>query len=99
MVDVGFGGDGATKPLPLIPGLIHTNLGTQENRLIFSSIPDFADPSMKVWIYQYRNGKEMEWNSLYHFMEVEFLHVDFEIMNFFTSNNSMYFKTRDLSYC
>ena len=87
MVDVGFGGDGATKPLPMIPGLIHTNLGLQENRLIYETIPELVDQTRPVWIYQYRNGIDKPWNSLYHFPEVEFLHGDFEMMNYFTSTN------------
>lgn len=39
----------------------------------------------KVWIYQYRNSKEKEWNSFYSFAEVEFFQEDFEVINRFTS--------------
>jgi hypothetical protein len=85
MLDVGFGGDGATKPLPLISEHITHNLGTQEIRLLHSTIPQQHDQSQKLWIYQYRNGKDKEWNSFYAFPETEFLPADFEVMSFYTS--------------
>ena len=87
MLDVGFGGDGATKPLPLIDGHIVQNLGPQEIRLVYGNIPPQTDKTQKLWIYQYRNGKNMEWNSFYSFPEFEFLPQDFEVMNFFTSQS------------
>jgi arylamine N-acetyltransferase len=88
MLDVAFGGDGATKPLPLISEHVSHNLGTQEIRLIYAPIPPLLDQSQKLWIYQYRNGKDKEWNSFYAFPETEFLHADFEVMNFFASQNT-----------
>ncbi|RDW59649.1 arylamine N-acetyltransferase 1 [Coleophoma cylindrospora] len=88
MVDVGFGGDQATKPIPLIDGHVVHNLGTQEVRLIFDTIPSQVDQSRKLWIYQYRNKPEQPWNSFYCFPEFEFLPQDFEIMNYYTSTSS-----------
>ncbi|CZT13472.1 hypothetical protein WAI453_012432 [Rhynchosporium graminicola] len=85
MVDVGFGGDGATKPLPMISGHISTNLGSQEVRLLHSTIPEQVEQSKPLWIYQYRNGRDREWNSFYAFPEVEFTEADFEVVNFYTS--------------
>lgn len=87
MLDVGFGGDGATKPLPLVSGHVVQNLGPQEIRLLYSTISQQTDQSKKLWIYQYRNGKDKEWNSFYCFPEFEFLSQDFEIMNYFTSTS------------
>jgi arylamine N-acetyltransferase len=87
MVDVGFGGDGATKPLPLISGHVEKNLGPQEIRLLYSTISHQIDQSQKLWIYQYRNGKDKEWNSFFAFPEFEFLPQDFEIMNYYTSTS------------
>lgn len=87
MLDVGFGGDGATKPLPLISGHVEQNLGPQEIRLIYSTISHQIDQSKKLWIYQYRNGKDREWNSFYCFPEFEFLPQDFDIMNYYTSTS------------
>jgi arylamine N-acetyltransferase len=97
MSDVGFGGDGATKPLPLIDGQVtHNSIGTQELRLVRDYIPNLAeryDDSRKLWIYQYRNRPDQEWNSFYSFPEFEFLEPDFEIMNYWTSSNPESFQT------
>lgn len=95
MIDVGFGGDGATKPVPLIHGHALPNIGTQEIRLIHDHIPPQTDRSerTKMWIYQYRNGKNMEWNSFYAFPEFEFLEADFYIMNWYTGSSPTSFQT------
>ncbi|EDN92849.1 hypothetical protein SS1G_08714 [Sclerotinia sclerotiorum 1980 UF-70] len=85
MIDIAFGGDGATKPLPLISGHSTHNLGTQEIRLIYETIPQQIDQSKPLWIYQYRNSCEKEWNSFYAFSEHEFLDVDWEMVNFYVS--------------
>jgi arylamine N-acetyltransferase len=87
MLDVGFGGDGATKPLPLISGHVEQNLGFQEIRLVHDNLPEQLNKSQKFWIYEYRNGKDKEWNSFYCFPELEFLAADFEVMNFYTSTS------------
>ncbi|OQE18701.1 hypothetical protein PENSTE_c017G08787 [Penicillium steckii] len=84
-LDVAFGGDGATRPLPLISGQIFSNLGSQEIRLIHGNMSKQTRSEQKVWIYQYRNSKEKEWNSFYSFVEVEFFQEDFEVINRFTS--------------
>jgi arylamine N-acetyltransferase len=86
MLDVGFGGDGATKPLPLIHEHAVHNMGTQEIRLIYDHIPlqTLRTEASKLWIYQYRNGANLEWNSFYAFAEFEFLHDDFEVVNWYT---------------
>lgn len=84
-LDAAFGGDGPTRPLPLISGHITTNLGTQEVRLIRGSMAKQSRPEREVWIYQYRNNASKEWNSFYSFTEVEFFQDDFEVMNRFTS--------------
>ena len=93
MVDVGFGGDGATKPLPLIDGHVLQNLGSQEIRLVHSTLPDQVDKSKPLWIYQYRNSKDAEWNSYYAFPEIEFLEVDFGILNYWASTCPDSFQT------
>jgi arylamine N-acetyltransferase len=88
MVDVGFGGDGATKAIPLREGHITRNLGTQDIRLIRDFVPAQTvvdDPGRKLWIYQYRNGADKPWNSYYCFPELEFLPADFRVSNWFTS--------------
>ncbi|KAK5700087.1 hypothetical protein LTR97_006222 [Elasticomyces elasticus] len=93
MIDVGFGGDGATKPVPMARGQgeadsypsIH-NIGTQELRLVRDFIPGqtVLVEEAKLWIYQYRNGPTKDWNSFFAFPEIEFLPLDFEVMNWFT---------------
>ena len=96
MVDVGFGGDGATKPIPLIDGWSTHNIGTQEIRLVKDFIPGqtVQTPERKLWVYQYRNSPERPWNSFYAFSElVEFLPPDFDIMNWYTGSNPESFQT------
>jgi len=93
MVDVGFGGDGATAPLPLLEGHVTHNIGSQEIQLVHGTIDQQVDKSRKLWIYQYRNGADKPWNSFYCFPEFEFLHADFEVMNCFTSTSPDCFQT------
>jgi arylamine N-acetyltransferase len=87
MVDVGFGGDGATKPIPLVDGHVTPNLGSQELRLVYDAIPQQIEKTQKYWIYQYRNNSGLDWNSFYCFSEMEFLQQDFEVMNYFSSKH------------
>jgi arylamine N-acetyltransferase len=95
MLDVGFGGDGATKPVPLIDGHVVQNIGTQEIRLVHDHIPEQVDRSeqAKLWIYQYRNAIDLPWNSFYAFPETEFLEADFAIMNWYTGSSPTSFQT------
>lgn len=85
MVDVGFGGDGSTMPLALTAGYTRQNIGTQEVRLRYDSIPGVIQKDQKFWIYEYRNSNDLPWNAFYCFPELEFLPLDFEIMNYFIS--------------
>lgn len=93
MVDTGFGGDGATKPLPLVSGIAVQNLGTQEIRLIQDNIPEQVDKSRRYWIYQYRNAPHVPWNSYYAFPEWEFSETDFGIINYWASACPQSFQT------
>jgi arylamine N-acetyltransferase len=88
MVDASYGGDGPTKPLPLIDGVITPNLGTQEVRLHYdhpSVVTDKSQP--KLWTYQYRNGKDKDWNSCYFFPELEFSLEDLIVMSYYASSS------------
>ena len=86
--DVGFGGDGPTKPLLLSETESQTyNLGPQEVRLHNDALPDSFDASHKQWIYQYRNSPEQAWNSYYAFPEFEFFDADLSNMNYWTSQS------------
>jgi len=87
MMDAGFGGDGATKPVPLVHGQAVQNLGTQEIRLMRSNLDEQQDRSMLYWVYEYRNHPTAEWNAYYAFPEWEFSEADFGIVNFYASNS------------
>lgn len=96
MVDVGFGGDGASKPIPLIEGHVTRNIGTQDIRLIQDFIPGQTErtPERKLWICQYRNSTRKPWNSFYAFSDlVEFLPADFNVMNAYTGSHPESFQT------
>ena len=97
-VDISFGGDGAIHPLPLIHEHVVQNIGPQQIRLVHDFIPsqiqqDEDEGAQKMWIYQYRNGEHLPWNSYYAFHELEFTHDDFEIMNWYVSQNPESFQT------
>ena len=87
MLDVGFGSDGPTRPLPLVHGQVLQGILPQELRLVRENIAENTDPDQKLWIYQRRYSPEDEWNSTYCFTEVEFLPQDYEMMNFWTSQS------------
>ncbi|KAL1617421.1 hypothetical protein SLS56_010999 [Neofusicoccum ribis] len=96
VTDVGFGGDGMRQPMPLLKHHITQNLGPQEVRFDYASIDNETNTSAerpKVWIYQYRNAPEQPWNSFCCFTETEFIHNDFEVMNFYTSTAPDSFQT------
>lgn len=58
-----------------------------EMRLIRDSIPTFTDESQTVWIYQVRHTPNSEWLHTICFSEAEFLAQDFNVLNFYTSQN------------
>lgn len=86
-VDVAFGGDGPTAPMPLVDGYVQNNLGAQEVRLVreWASTQVHRVDEAKLWIYQYRNGQDKEWNSYYAFTETEFMAADWSVVNYWTS--------------
>lgn len=87
MVDVGFGANGPTRPLPLEAGRIWEGISPQEIRLVYENIPTNTDPGQRLWIYQYRDSSKDEWIPAYCFTELEFLPRDYNVMNFWTSHN------------
>ncbi|KAK4188034.1 PaNAT1 arylamine N-acetyltransferase encoded by the PaNAT1 protein [Podospora australis] len=91
-LDIAFGGDGPTLPMPLIPGLVHHNsIGTQEIRYIHEFIPGQRfreDGGNKCWIYQYRNSPKKEWNSYYAFdAQHEMYEGDFANLSYYISQS------------
>jgi arylamine N-acetyltransferase len=84
-VDVGFGNNGATAPLPLQEGATATCIEPSQMRLVREGIAEFTDKSQKVWIYQIRHNPEGNWLPMICFNDVEFLPQDFKVMNFSVS--------------
>lgn len=90
-LDVAFGGDGPITPLGLEdPGTTIPNIGLQQVRLIHDTISKQQLDTPKLWIYQYRNGPDKEWNSFYSFAELEFFQEDLEVMNWFASAKTLH---------
>lgn len=85
VLDVGFGADGPTRPLPLLEGIVSQGIVPQELRLVRENIPANTDPSQRLWIYQTRHTLTDSWSPKYCFSEVEFLPQDYALMNFYTS--------------
>lgn len=95
-VDTAFGGDCATLPMPLVHGLVYQNMGTQQIRLVRDWIPSQLKRTeeTKLWIYEYRNGEDKEWNSFYAFAELEFMPNDWEVINIFASTSPKCWQTK-----
>lgn len=87
MIDVGFGSNGAVHPLALEPDMISSGIGPQEYRLRHTNIASNTSRDQKLWLFQHRNSSDDEWNDAYCFTELEFLPVDYEVMNFWTSQS------------
>ncbi|KAI9373827.1 hypothetical protein BJX61DRAFT_361902 [Aspergillus egyptiacus] len=85
MVDVGFGSNNPTHPLPLEESAISTSIPPTQMRLAREPLPEAVDQSQRFWIYQIRFHPESHWVPLYAFSETESLPQDFAIMNFYTS--------------
>ncbi|KAI9877940.1 MAG: N-terminal acetyltransferase [Pleopsidium flavum] len=87
MVDVGFGSNGPTHPLPLVDAEVSVGIAPQRLRLLWTSIAQNTDPSQKLWVFQHQNDPQSPWQDAYCFTELEFLPVDYEVMNFKTSHS------------
>ena len=84
LVDVGFGADVATHPLPLIPGHVCTGIAPQSLRLEYKQLAQHTDPSQRAWVYSYRGNDNAPWVEAYSFLEIEFFPQDYEVMNLST---------------
>lgn len=93
VVDVGYGGDGPTIPLPLTADIVAQNIGTQELRLLYGGAPGLSDNQRDLWTYQFRNDINQSWKPAYAFFEIEFFLRDFEVMSFYTSQSTSCFLT------
>ncbi|KAH8158166.1 hypothetical protein CIB48_g10081 [Xylaria polymorpha] len=95
-VDIAFGGDCATLPMPLVDGLVHQNIGAQKIRLVRDWIPTQLKRTeeAKLWIYEYRNGPELPWNPFYCFTMIEFMPNDWEVVNVYASTSPKSWQTK-----
>ena len=82
MLDVGFGSDSPTRPLPLIPGAVTRGIELQERRLVRENIAQNPDCDQQLWIYQRRHSPQEEWISMYCFTASEFLPENYEMTSF-----------------
>ncbi|KAK0744519.1 hypothetical protein B0T21DRAFT_357942 [Apiosordaria backusii] len=91
LVDVGFGTNGATRPVPLQHGHEFFTISPAQGRLEYRSIDAHTDPNQRVWVYSVRQNKEAPWREMYSFAEFEFISGDFEVMNMHTSSTPQSF--------
>lgn len=103
MVDVGFGTNAPTQPMPLerqtdggsTTTPVYAGIPSQELRLAWDTIAPTADEDQRFWLLQWRNidtntntnTEDVTWSTNYCFTELEFLPTDYEVMNFWTSRS------------
>ena len=87
LVDVGYGPNCITSPIPLIPNEIHTNISPAAVRLLYTELEGANEMSPKLWQYQHRRNDESDFINQYCFSDIEFLPNDFDIINSFTSTS------------
>ncbi|KAK3303734.1 uncharacterized protein B0T15DRAFT_541080 [Chaetomium strumarium] len=88
LVDVGFGSNGPTHPIPLHDGVEFDGVPPARGRLQYRKLDEHTDPNQRVWLYAVqaadREDSSSAWRDMYHFVETEFLPEDFEVMNLAT---------------
>lgn len=89
LVDVGYGVDGPSCPLPLQSGEMYTGLPGQQLRLEKRRLPQHTDPDQAVWVYSQRREPQ-EWQEIYHFPDVEMFSEDFEVLNHYAMTKSLW---------
>ncbi|KAH0565856.1 hypothetical protein GP486_000753 [Trichoglossum hirsutum] len=94
LVDVGFGADGPTHPLPLVHRHISRGISTQFLKLEYEKLQQHSDPSQRVWIYSHRASQDTPWTETYSFVEIEFFLTDYEVMNLSTMTSRQSFFTQ-----
>lgn len=86
LVDVGFGAQEATQPVPLEDGHEITTIAPIRGRLELKHIEKQVtkdDPAQRLWVWSSRKGSEAEWEDMYSFSEAECFAEDFEALNYF----------------
>lgn len=86
-MDVGYGPNCITSPIPLSHDKIHVNVSPATVRLLHGAMEGTNEMSSKLWQYQHRKNNESNFTNQYCFSEVEFFPNDFDIINHFTSTN------------
>jgi Arylamine N-acetyltransferase len=81
VVDVGFGSNGPTKPIPLEHGYNFTTIAPARGKLMYRSLIEHSDPDQRVWVYSVQEHADALWRDMYCFVEIEFFPGDFEVMN------------------
>jgi arylamine N-acetyltransferase len=92
LVDVSFGADGPTHPIPLTSGYTNKNVSPHELLLEYRGLGQHTDPNQRVWVYSTRepssapaDGAELtSWQERYSFIEIEFFPEDYAVMNLST---------------
>ena len=86
LVDVGMNARGPIVPLPLIPDTPAFSVSPRTARLLYSSIPEHTTSHTlnMMWRLEVRNHEGCQWTPTYAFSEIEFLPVDFDMMNWYT---------------
>ena len=98
LVDVGMNARGPIVPLPLVPGIATVSISPRKARLLYNSIPEHSvsDRLNMMWQLEVQNHEKSPWISTYAFHEIEFLPVDFEMMNWFVTTNPRSFFTQKI---
>jgi arylamine N-acetyltransferase len=81
LLDVGFGGNGPTEPVPLEDGIeMRWGMTDDKVRVIWTRLSQFTSPDSRIWVLQHRRAG-CSWDDIYAFTEMEFLPEDFEVTN------------------
>ena len=96
LVDVGYGSNVPPIPVALEDGGVEFEaVAPTLGRLEYKSIPQYTDPTQRVWVFSIQDQGQGGWKEQYCFVDQEFLPQDFEVMNFSTmaSPTSFFVKT------
>ena len=81
LVDVGYGAQDATRPVPLEDGVVFDNVPPRRGRLEYRALAQHSDPAQRAWVYSSQDGADEPWKEMYAFTETEFFPEDYEVMN------------------
>lgn len=89
LVDVGYGRDGPSRPVPLVPELEVEGLPGQMLKLEHKRLSQHANTDQRVWVYSQLNSGG-KWTEVYHFIDVEMFPADFDILNLYNMQHSYF---------